>query len=82
MSEKQKQALLDVFKAIDSDKSGFIELGELEKLVQAYYAHPDCPDKKTSDAEIKAVCQDFLKECDSSKDNKISQQEFLDFFLK
>jgi Ca2+-binding EF-hand superfamily protein len=55
-----KKVLTDCFNDIDKDKSGYIEQGELESLLKAYFAHPDCPPDyktQTSDAEIKKVVQ-------------------------
>jgi Ca2+-binding EF-hand superfamily protein len=60
MSGDLKKVLTDCFNDIDKDKSGYIEQGELESLLKAYFAHPDCPSEyktQTSDADIKKVVQ-------------------------
>jgi Ca2+-binding EF-hand superfamily protein len=60
MSNDLKQVLTECFRDIDKDKSGFIEQGELESLLKAYFSHPDCPAEyksQSSDTEVKKVCQ-------------------------
>ena len=65
-SEDQLKTL---FSSFDSDGSGFVELGELEAAL-----------KKGGKSVTTAECEDLLTKIDTSKDGKISFEEFVAIF--
>jgi Ca2+-binding EF-hand superfamily protein len=85
-SPQVEKALTDCFNAFDTDKSGFIDEKELQNVITTYVKHKDCPASYkatySDPAKVKAACEDFIKEVDTSGDKKISLKEFLAFFAK
>jgi len=56
-----KKVLTEVFQDIDKDKSGFLDLAELESVMKAYLDHPECPPEckaeHGSPEKIKELCE-------------------------
>jgi len=76
---KAKEALLKAFDQVDTNHSGTIEGSEVEAVLQAYYKHSG---KQCDAAKCKNESQAFMKELDKNKDNKISRDEFLNYFMQ
>jgi len=76
---KAKEALTKAFQQVDTDKSGYIESAEIEKVLQAYYKQTGKP---CDSAKCKKECQDFLKDVDKNMDHKVSQEEFIQYFMQ
>jgi len=68
-----------LFDETDVDKSGFIEIGELERLIAQM--NKDIK-KKQNPAELKKEVQEAMQKLDTNKDNKISFDEFVAFARK
>jgi len=66
------------FDAVDTDKSGFIESGEVEALFLQIYQRKG----NTANPKTKGAVEAFVKELDTNKDGKVSLQEFSDFAVK
>jgi len=73
----QIEKLTDAFKNIDKDNSGFIDLSELENAFgQAFKA----TGKPVDEAEIKRACANIMKSVDKDKDNKITLEEYIQYY--
>jgi len=79
MSDKRDQIekLTDAFKSIDKDNSGFIDLAELEKAFGAAFK---ATGKPVDEAEIKRACANIMKSVDKNKDNKITLEEYIQYY--
>jgi len=76
---KVEQEIKTLFASVDTDKSGYIDSAEVEKLLNEYFkGKPNKPDP----AKIKAEVSAFITDLDTDKDNKVSQKEFVDFLSK
>jgi len=71
-----KEALTKVFKEVDTDNSGSIDIKEVETVFTKYYGAKGDP------AQIKKDSQAFINEVDKDHDGKITLDEFLKFFSK
>ena len=74
-----KAALTKAFQQVDTDNSGTIESGELEKVLTNFYSSSG---KKVDKAKIQDEVKKFIEELDVNKDNKINLDEFLNYFLQ
>jgi Ca2+-binding EF-hand superfamily protein len=80
MADKDvREALTNVFKECDTDKSGAIDAKETEAALKKCQNCPGCKDK-WDDARIKAETAKFFAQADKNKDNKVSQKEFVDYY--
>jgi len=74
-----KEALTKAFHLVDKDKSNYIDKQEIEHVINAYLRSIGQP----CDADkCRKYAADFLKEVDKNKDNKISLEEFLNYFMQ
>ena len=69
------EVLREVFDAMDTDGSGYIETGEIEALMEQLDSRE--LNGKPSAAEV----QKFIKFFDANDDGVVSFQEFVDSFL-
>jgi len=67
------------FDAVDTDRSGFIDSGEVERLLVQYMQSKG---QQPDPAVIKSEVQSFIKDLDTNNDNKVSLKEFTDFVMK
>lgn len=74
LSDSLIQEATKLFSEYDFDKSGFIEVSELHKLMTDIAKEVKIPLPTHGDI------QNILSEYDKNSDNKISRQEFLDLF--
>mmetsp|Transcript_24549 Transcript_24549/g.80154 ORF Transcript_24549/g.80154 Transcript_24549/m.80154 type:complete len:161 (+) Transcript_24549:129-611(+) len=72
LSKYRRARLLDIFRQMDKDKSGFIEFKEIKEHSSKYGG------QALSEAELREVFRDF----DSTNDHRISEEEFLQFFAR
>jgi Ca2+-binding EF-hand superfamily protein len=73
----QIEKLTDAFKNIDKDNSGFIDLSELENAFGAAFK---ASGKPVDEAEIKRACTNIMKSVDKDKDNKITLEEYIQYY--
>lgn len=73
----QIEKLTDAFKNIDKDNSGFIDLSELEAAFGAAFR---ASGKRVDDEEIKRACEKIMKSVDKDKDNKITLEEYIQYY--
>jgi len=73
----QIEKLKDAFKNIDKDNSGFIDLAELENAFGAAFK---ASGKPVNDEEIKRACANIMKSVDRNKDNKITLEEYIEYY--
>jgi Ca2+-binding EF-hand superfamily protein len=76
---KIEQELKAAFNEVDTDRSGFIDAGEVEKMLMSYLQGKG---KKADPAKIKSEVAAFVKDLDKDKDNKVSLKEFTDFVMQ
>ncbi|KAL4502328.1 hypothetical protein ABPG72_011915 [Tetrahymena utriculariae] len=67
---KVRQIAIAAFNTVDTDKSGFIDLDELEALMK------DMAGQLNIQAPTKLEVSNAFKEIDANKDKKISLEEF------
>jgi len=74
-----EKELKGAFDMVDTDKSGFIDSSEVEKILTQY-----CQSKghKCDQTKLKSQIADFVKALDTDKDGKVSFREFSDFVTK
>jgi len=72
-------ALTKAFRSVDLDHSGSIDTAEVEKVLEAYYKHSGKP---IDHAKIKNESAAFMRDVDKNKDNKISLDEFVKYFMQ
>jgi len=76
-SADTKAKLTAAFNQVDTDKSGWIDVKEVENVLTNYYKSAG----KTCDpAKCKKEAGDFMKDVDQNKDSKITLDEFLKYF--
>ena len=80
--DETRQCLEKAFKEVDADNSGFIDVGEVEKVLRGVYSAPNFKGKRADDAEIKKEAQDMITNMDQNGDKKVSLAEFITFFSK
>jgi len=74
-----EKCLKEAFNAIDTDHSGTIEGKEIEAVLVAYHKSKGKPHDS---AKLKKEVQSFLNDCYKNHDNKVSQDEFLKYFMQ
>jgi len=74
-----KKALTEAFNEIDCNHQGFIDEGELEKLLAMYYKRCGRP---LDQAKIKTDAEAFLRDVDKNRDGKIELNEFINYFMQ
>lgn len=79
MSSDVRAKLARAFQEVDSDHSGSIDSVELEKVLTSYYK---ATGRQVDCSKIKREAAAFLKDVDKNNDKKISQEEFIQYFLK
>jgi len=68
------------FEEYDKNKSGYIDLSEVEVIVKEIVNTPDAyTGPKLSDEQIKQKSKELLSQFDTNKDNKLSFDEFMEF---
>jgi len=80
--EQARKCLEVAFKEVDADNSGFIDVGEVERVLRTVYEAPNFKGKKADDAQIKKEAADMISSMDQNNDNKVSLAEFITFFEK
>ena len=80
--DEVRQCLEKAFKEVDADNSGFVEAGEIEKVLRGVYNAPNFKGKRADDVEIKKEAQDMITTMDQNGDKKVSLSEFITFFTK
>jgi len=74
-----KAILTKSFYDMDTGRTGYIDAFEVEEVFKKYYASIG----RTLDYEtLKNKVLAFMKRVDVNDDNKISLEEFLDYFMK
>jgi len=76
---KAKEALTKAFNEVDTDKSGSISAGEIEKILVAYYKHSGKP---VDHSKITSEGQAFIRDVDKDKNGTISLDEFVNYFMQ
>jgi len=71
--------LTKAFHDIDKDNSGFIDICELEAAFGAAFTRSG---KAVDEVEIKRACANIMKGVDKDKDNKITLQEYIEYYTK
>jgi Ca2+-binding EF-hand superfamily protein len=66
----QKSKILEEFKKLDKDKSGYLDHDEIKRCLRDLY---ESIDLKMSDAYVEAL----INQVDKNKDGKISVEEFV-----
>jgi Ca2+-binding EF-hand superfamily protein len=74
-----EKELKQAFDLVDKDKSGFIDTGEVEQMLNQYLKGKGKP---VDPAKIKSEVAAFIKDLDSNQDNKVSLKEFTDFVMQ
>jgi len=70
------QKIKACFDQVDTDKSGYIDGAEVEKVLCEYFKSQG---KKPDPAKIKSEVASFIKDLDTDHDGKVSLKEFIDF---
>jgi Ca2+-binding EF-hand superfamily protein len=76
---EQVERLTKAFHEIDKDNNGFIDISELEHAFAAAFKASGRP---ADDAEIKRACANIMKGLDKDKDNKVTLEEYIEYYTK
>jgi Ca2+-binding EF-hand superfamily protein len=84
MAEKKGSAeeiarLTKVFHDIDKDNNGYIDISELEDAFSTAFKASGRP---VDAAEVKRACQNIMKGIDRNKDNKITLDEYVQYYTQ
>jgi len=75
---KTREAVSRAFDEVDTNHNGFLEAGEVERVLQLYYKQHGKP----CDAnKCKKDTQELIKALDKNHDHKISKEEFVSFVV-
>jgi len=77
--EDEITRLTKAFHDIDKDNSGYIDLSELEAAFGAAFKRSG---KQVDEAEVKRACANIMKGVDKDKDNKITLEEYIEYYTK
>ncbi|ESN95473.1 hypothetical protein HELRODRAFT_179242 [Helobdella robusta] len=80
-SDATMEDLAACFDLYDKDKNGYLDRKEITIVVKEFLK-ADQSKKKLSKSEIDKEVKMFINMLDTNNDNKISKQEFMDFFAK
>jgi Ca2+-binding EF-hand superfamily protein len=78
MADKHKQILEDVFNHHDKNKSGKLEVSELQSAVKDYYKKAE--HKEPTQEQVDSAVGGILKAVDKSGDGKIDKAEWFKYF--
>jgi len=73
------ERLTKVFHTIDKDNNGYIDISELENAFGAAFKASGRP---MDEAEIKRACANIMKGIDKNKDNKITLEEYIQYYTQ
>lgn len=74
-----KQEADKIFKAYDTDGSGYLDQNELRKPVEDLITATGIDPKTLSQEVFELALEEAFKELDTDKDGKVSPEEFLKF---
>jgi len=78
-SPEEIARLTKVFRDIDKDNNGYIDISELEHAFGAAFKASGRP---MDTAEVKRACQHIMKGIDRNKDNKITLDEYIQYYTQ
>jgi len=78
-SPQQIEKLTKAFHEIDKNGSGFIDRSELESAFGAAFR---ASGKPVDDAEVKRACEGIMKRLDKNNDDKVSLEEYIQYYTQ
>jgi Ca2+-binding EF-hand superfamily protein len=78
-SPQEIERLTKVFHEIDKDNNGYIDISELEHAFGAAFKASGRP---VDQADVKRACENIMKGIDRNKDNKITLDEYIQYYTQ
>lgn len=74
---EEVERLTKVFKEMDKDNSGYIDISELQAAFAKAFQASGRP---ADEAEIKRACENIMKGIDKNADKRISLEEYINYY--